>query len=93
MGAGGHAAGRASAPERSARRAAPLRLYAVPDVPRPFAVALQGLFLHFGEGNFLTLRTDGASAAAIAAAVNTRAARRAALRRAAGGADNAGTLQ
>lgn len=52
-------------------------------------VALQGVLLHFGDGDFLTLKTDDASASAIAGAVNARAARRAALRHTAGGAGSA----
>ncbi|KAL4437105.1 hypothetical protein ABPG75_004244 [Micractinium tetrahymenae] len=50
-----------------------------------------GVFLHFGEGDFLTLKTDDASAAAVAAAVNERAAKRAALRRKAGDASSSGS--
>ncbi len=58
--------------------------------PATCATSLQGLHLYFGEGNFLTLRTDNATAAAIAAAVNERAARRAALRRLPGSASSGG---
>ncbi|KAL4424808.1 hypothetical protein ABPG77_000848 [Micractinium sp. CCAP 211/92] len=50
----------------------------------------EGLHLYFGEGNFLTVRTDNATAAAIVAAVNERAVRRAALRRLSGGASSGG---